>query len=166
MPTSPVVVVPGVSHVDHGITPAQLAWILAEIGPRDTDFLLEKLELPPELGTVLSGLYGPIAGDPPIGEEDVVYRRRGDRKIASRLIRRPLRPTNRVVVIACRRVRDRQMPEIDAERGPEPEPELILATVYGGPLAPREPWDESIQEVEPLLADSHAFWRDHALALE
>ena len=41
--------------------------------------------------------------------------------------------------------------------------ECILFTAYGGPAAPREPWDESLSAEE--RGASEAFWAEHALSV-
>jgi len=38
----------------------------------------------------------------------------------------------------------------------------VLYTAYGGPVAPREPFDRSLDE--EAKAESEKFWAEHALA--
>lgn len=144
------------SHLDHGLTPTQIEYILERFAGRDA-FFIETVELPPELGTVPCGLYGPVMGDGPIADYNVdddttwglglaFYRARGTRAYESRLVRRPTRPTNKVTVIA----------------GPHDSHPCVLVTAFGGPATPQEPGDPSCKDVEA----SKAFWSEHALAAE
>lgn len=135
------------SHLDHGLTEAQIAWILeqgagwgAPEGVR-----IETLELPEKLGTVPCALRGPVMGDDPIPEARVRYARRGDRAGLSRFVI-DLEPvaTCKVTVIA----------------GPHDGLPCVVYTAFGGPLAPKEPWDASPDEKEA----SQSFWTAHALA--
>lgn len=80
-----------VSHLDHDLTAAHVAWITLHFSDRD-GFFLETVELPPELPPVTCALHGPLVGDPPVPESEVSYRRRGDRP-DSRLCAREPRPT-------------------------------------------------------------------------
>jgi hypothetical protein len=41
---------------------------------------------------------------------------------------------------------------------------MILYTAFGGPAAPREPGDPSLDGNEAGLAESKAFWAEHALS--
>ena len=140
-------VVVGESHLDHGLTPAHVDWVLRRCADR-TSFFIESFELPVELAGLSSAIYGPIAGDPPVDEADVVYAVRGERSGTSRLVRLPAR-TSRVVTIVG---------------GPGDDGSMVLYTSYGGPAAPREPGDPSIAGNAEALAESRAFWAQHALA--
>lgn len=135
----PMIVLP-VSHLDHDLTPAHVAWLTSHFADR-TGFFLETVELPAELPPLTCALHGPLVGDAPVPESEVSYRRRGDRPGASRLCARPPRPTRLLTVIA----------------GPEGE------DPFGGPAAPREPFDLSLGGGEVLEA-SRAFWSEHALS--
>ena len=159
------------SHVDHGLTEAQLSYLLERFAARDS-FFIETITLPRELGTVPCGLYGPLMGDSAIRENAVTYGRRGDRAWDSRLIELPARQQHEVTVIA----------------GPHEEPcpqcttsawnilhradcptcggtgnlkyPCILYTAFGGPAAPQEAGDPGCKDPSA----SAAFWREHALA--
>lgn len=131
------------SHVDHGLSEAQLCHLLDRFTDRKA-FFLETVELPEDLGTVPCGLYGPIMEDPPIAEADVCHAQRGDRTWTSRLVDRPTRPTRKVTVIA----------------GPHDGHPCVLYTAFGGPAAPQEPGDPGCKDP----AASSAFWAEHALA--
>lgn len=137
-----------VSHLDHDLTAAHVAWITLHFADRD-GFFLETVELPPELPPVTCALHGPLVGDPPVPESEVSYRRRGDRPDSSRLCAREPRPTRLLTVIA----------------GPEGDEPCVLYTAFGGPAAPREPFDPGVAEGE-LLEASRAFWAEHALSDE
>lgn len=164
------------SHLDHSLTEAQLHYLLGRFADRG-GFFLETIELPDDLGTIPCGLWGPLMGDPPIAEIDVVRAHRGTRAWASRLVARAARPTRQVTVIA----------------GPHDGHPCVLYTAFGGPAAPQEPGDvrrqlaaleakrRALPDRSPESAEhaaiyaqilalrekravSDAFWRDHALA--
>jgi len=131
------------SHVDHGLTEAQLDYVLEHAGDGE-GFRIRQVELPPELGTAPCALHGPIMGDEPIDEAEVTYATRGDRKGESRLVTRPARRTATVTVIA----------------GPHEGDPLVLYTAFGGPPTPREPFDAPPE----AFAESSVFWAQHALS--
>lgn len=135
------------SHLDHGLTEEQVAYIMERFGERE-GFFIESFTLPDGLGTVQSALYGPIAGDPPIPEADVFYKVRGGRQGESRMVDAPPREQRKVTLIA----------------GPH-EGQTILYTAYGGPLAPREPFDV-LKEPDDVQRESNEFWSQHALSAQ
>ena len=161
------------SHVDHSLTEAQLHYLLDRFADRGA-FFIEAVTLPEDLGTVPCGLYGPSMGDPPIGEDEVSYARRGDRAWQSRLIARPARPTRQVTVIAgpheaeCSRcnaaagawnlLHCAACPDCGGTQ--KISHACILYTAFGGPSAPQEPGDPGCKD--PVA--SAAFWREHALS--
>lgn len=130
------------SHLDHDLTPEQVAYLFERFANR-TAFFIETLELLPELGTVPCFLYGPAMGDEPVHEAIVNYYNRGMRTWPTRSIARDSRPTRIVTVIA----------------GPHESEPCILYTAFGGPQAPQEPGDPGCKDVEA----SKAFWAQHAL---
>ena len=134
------------SHLDHGLSEAQVACISERFAERD-GFFIESFELPAGLGTIPCGLHGPIMGDAPVEDAEVTYAVRGDRPCESRLCDRPTRPTSTVTVIA----------------GPHEDSSCVLYTAFGGPLAPREPGDPSISD-DGERAECEAFWAEHALS--
>ena len=131
------------SHIDHGLTEEQLRYLLDRFADRAA-FFLETIELPDQLGTVPCGLYGPVMGDSPIVETEVVHEKRGTRAWTSRLVERGTRPTRMVTVIA----------------GPHDGNACMLYTAFGGPASPQEPGDPACKDPDA----SAVFWRDHALA--
>lgn len=135
-----------VSHLDHGLTAAHVAWMASYFVSR-TSFFLATVELPPELPALSCGLHGPLVGDDPVLESEVFYRARGGRPGESRLCSRPARATRLLTVIA----------------GPEGDDPCVLYTAFGGPAAPREPFDPSLVSDEDKEA-SRAFWAEHALS--
>lgn len=150
IPVNTIVILPE-SHVDH-LTPEQLGTVLTltptvtrEVGNRT----IATYELPESAGTVLCGLYGPAMGDEPVREHEVHYAPRGTRPNSSRLVHRPPRPTRTVTLIS----------------GPHRGFSRVLYTVFGGPEAPREPWDMGLETAEEI-EESGAFWREHALSAE
>jgi hypothetical protein len=128
------------SHLDHSLTPAQVEFILG-LNAKEGELTIQTVELPEELGTVPCGLYGPCMGDEPIADDEVVMEVRGNRAGPSRLIERPTRPTRQLTVIS----------------GPHDGEPCVLFTSFGGPQAPREPFEDDSEE-------SLAFWKEHALA--
>jgi hypothetical protein len=134
------------SHVDHNLSELHLQFILEAFGSRE-GFFIATLELPEHLAPLPCGLYGPLMGDAPVGEDEVTYVRRGNRPGDSRMTHRQPRKVRQMTIIC----------------GPH-EGETIMFTAYGGPCAPREPWDESLSTAE--REESVAFWKDHALAEE
>lgn len=134
------------SHLDHGLTMGQLRWVLSHFADR-SGFFIETVELPEDVdGTLSCALYGPLVGDAPVSEADVVYKPRGGRRGVSRLCSRDLRETRTLTVIA----------------GPHEGLDCVLFTVYGGPCAPKEPTDPSLKDEE--IEASEAFWSEHALS--
>lgn len=161
------------SHLDHALTEAQIAFLLATFADRG-EFFIASIELPPELGTVPCALFGPTMGDAPIADHETYQAKRGTRTYNSRLVNRDARPTRTVTIIA----------------GPHDGRPCVLYTAFGGPASPKEPGDLKAQkdaiEAERIklsdlsdehkvltvkrdvlrveLADSRAFWSEHALA--
>lgn len=133
------------SHLDHNLTPDHLAFIREKFGDREA-FFLETVDLPDGLPSLPCNLHGPTTGGEPVHEEEVHYAVRGDRKGASRLCRRPPVTVRTMTVI-----------------GGVHEGACILFTAYGGPCAPREPWDETLDEAGREV--SKAFWAEHALGV-
>lgn len=146
------------SHLDHGLSHEHVMWLIEHFADRSA-FFLETITLPIFLPEVECGLYGPICGDEPVPENTVMYKIRGERKYASRVLAlgsflpseasaSGLRKTRTLTVIA----------------GPSGDEPCVLYTSYGGPAAPREPGDPSIGAWESVL-ESRAFWATHALSL-
>jgi len=133
------------SHLDHNLTSEHVEWLLKHFADR-IGFFIETVELPRELAPVECDLYGPSVGDPPVSESDVTYLVRGNRPGASRVVRRVPRLTRTLTVIA----------------GPHGDEPVVLYTAYGGPAAPREPFDGSLRTKEEKQA-SRDFWAVHAL---
>jgi len=138
-------IVKGVSHVDH-IPSAVLETVMSKFGHKK-GFFIESVEVP---GEGPSALYGPLAGDPPVREANVVYARRNGRMGFSRCVRRPQRPSNILTVIGC--------PEAS-----HPGVDCILQTVFWGPCTEKEPYDLSLNGEEKLASLNQ--WREHALAI-
>lgn len=130
------------SHLDHGLTEAQMNYIMEKYQDRD-GFFIDTFELPKELGSVPCGLHGPATGDEPVLDSECRMEIRGSRPWHSRVCDRPTRPTQTMTVIA----------------GPHDSHPCVLYTAFGGPLAPREPGDPACDK-----AESEAFWAEHALS--
>jgi hypothetical protein len=134
------------SHTDHALTPAHLAWVLANFADRE-GFFLATVELPADLPSLPCGLHGPAVGGDPVAESEVTYAVRGGRKVASRLCDRTPQPSRLVTVIA----------------GPWGDKPCVLWTAFGGPAAPREPGDPALSSWEEVV-ESCLFWAEHALS--
>ena len=135
------------SHLDHGLTPDHIALIKERFGSRE-GFFIETIEIPEPLDSLQCGLWGPYMGDKPLKEpEEAYYVHRGERPYMSRMTYLPPRPTRYLTVIG----------------GPH-EGDTILYTAFGGPAAPREPGDPSLANDDEALAESRAFWAEHALS--
>jgi hypothetical protein len=124
------------SHLDHaGITLPHIMWILRTL---HTPFLGEgvqvvTLRIPTHLPPLPCGLYGPVMGDAPIGDDEAYYLERSGRSWASRMVA----------------AGPRQSREATAVFGPYDGHENVLFTVYGGPSAPRELDDPSLPATGP-----------------
>lgn len=137
------------SHVDH-VSAAILAHVTERFAGRDA-FFIESFDLPEGVGTLECGLYGPVMGDVPVTEAEATYTLRPGRKCATRGLKGAMmRPTRTITVIA----------------GPDNQGNpCVLYTVYGGPVAPREPGDPTIPNWEGI-EESRKFWAEHALAFK
>ena len=133
------------SHLDHGLHVSVVAHIAERFADRDA-FFIETFELPAELPSANSGLHGPLVGDAPVSDVEVWYEVRGTRQGPTRFCPRPLRVTRLVTVVA----------------GPHEGEPCVLYTAYGGPQAPREPWDTSLTPAQ--VVESQEFWATHALS--
>ena len=138
-------------HADHDMPQSVIDWAfthpdIMRIEPGQ--FVSVCLDLPVDLASVPSALYGPEAGDSPVADNEVTLEIRGNRKGPSRLIDKPHRPARRVAVIGIRGG--------------------WCFTMYGTQASepsPREPWDASLKEAgEQELKASQEFWASHALA--
>src|SRR6188768_388779 len=88
------------SHLDHGLTGPQIAYLVLTFLERD-GFFIETIELPPELGTLPCALRGPAVGDPPVGSDaPVFFQKRGGRAHASRMVAWESKRTRQLTVIA------------------------------------------------------------------
>ena len=140
-----------VFHKDHGITPAQWAFIngaLTDLDPQG--FFLQQLDIPAALGTVPCGLHGPAMGDAPVPRDEVEMVKRGAEGDPNRwldpIVDRPLRPVSYVQVIGIRDSDD------DGDH-------IKVFTCYGGPAAPQNPADPGNHDVHGATK----FWNTHAL---
>lgn len=131
------------SHLDHGLTPEQVAHVVSLFADRSA-FFIETIELPESLGTARCDLYGPLVGLPAVPESEVRYEKRGARTWESRLIECAYPRTSRMVTVIA---------------GPHDGEPCIVYTMYGGPLAPQEPGDPGCKDVDA----SREFWSKHAL---
>ena len=145
-----VVNFPEVAHDDHPMSDEQLDWIQThpEIAKLDVGtFICDVFELPKELGTMPSALYGPDAGDEPVTEEEVTYVVRGQRGEESRMIDKPVRRAKNVCVIGL--------------------VGKVAFTLYGtqsSKPSPREPWDKGFA-TEEEKQEAEKFWSEHALSI-
>lgn len=124
------------SHMDHGLGVDHVEWMKRRFAEK-TAFFVETVELPVELSSLKSGIYGPLAGDPPSAG---FYAIRMGRPWPSRLIDKPVRPTRLLTVVAG--------------PGEDESQPCVLYTAYGGPAAPKEPGDFSLG----LYCERHKSW--------
>ena len=134
------------SHADHALSQSHLDFILATFGDRQA-FFLETVDLPAELPSLPCSLHGPVMGDAGVPEREVTYLVRGARPGPSRTCDRPLRDVRTMTVIG----------------GLDDAGKMILYTAYGGPSAPREPWDPGLTTSDQY-SESLRFWSQHALS--
>lgn len=135
------------THLDHALTPAHVEFILATFGEVDA-FKIRTVAMPVYLPSLPCALIGPLTGDEIVTEDRVHYTRRGNRSGLSRMIFGPPVPSRNLSVII----------------GPDDNGEIILYTAYGGPVAPREPFDPGLTPGTPEHDASVEFWARHALA--
>lgn len=153
------------SHVDHGIDRRVRDYVRLQFRGR-TEFFVETFEYPenhpvyPSLSdwrAIHDGTPSYYVDLPPVPcalhmdvpESEVHYARRGDRQWDSRLCRREPRMVREVTIVA----------------GPHPEdPDagMVIFTMYGGPAAPREPGDPSLEG--EALEEAKSFWAKAALS--
>lgn len=150
------------SHLDHSLTEAQVAFVLSldpsKHGDLSAPVRAFSVEMPEELGTLPCALYGPVTGDSPVAEADVHYAPRGDRKGDSRLMISPRTSTGLSGTYEHRYTTGpRPSRLVTVVAGPHDGHDWVLFTAYGGPLAPREPFEDDSVEAK-------VFWAEHALA--
>jgi hypothetical protein len=129
-------------HADHALGQAHKD-LAEKVAAEKEGFFLVTLELPEDLPDLPCVLWGPVMGDPAIAESEVTRVKRSDDRPPSRVVARPTRPSRLMTVIGI---------------GGE-----TIFTAYGGPAAPREVGDPSMNEEE--AKESAEFWAQHALAL-
>lgn len=133
------------SHLDHNLTPEHVKFVLgldpSEHGDPSSPVRVFAVEMPEHLADLPCGLHGPLMGDEPVPESEVTYAVRGERKGPSRLVARPVRPSRLLAVVA----------------GPYDGHDWVLFTAYGGPVMPREPFEDDSEETREV-------WSKHALS--
>jgi hypothetical protein len=136
------------SHLDHGLTSEHLKLLFDLFGNRNS-FFIETVIIKEPLPLVPCGLYGPRMGDRKVHDDHVLWERRGDRPYLSRVLPRvPMRLQDKLTVIC----------------GPHEGHPCILYTAFGGPLAPKEVRDPSLEKDRAeSIQESIDFWADHAL---
>lgn len=133
-----------VIHADHGVTEEHLT-LIAALAPQAGFFLLT-IDLPEGVPSLLCGLHGPLAGDPPVPSSEVHWATRGERTNLSRLCDRAPRETRRMTCIG----------------NVEDVYSMTIYTAYGGELAPREITDPTLPA--DAAEESAQFWAVHALS--
>lgn len=135
------------THLDHGLNEEHIKWLKEQTKDMD-GFFVKTFELPESLPPVPCSLYGPVMGDEPIAEGRVYYARRTGREHTSRLIVAPQRAT-RLLTIIC---------------GYYDGATCVLFTAFGGPLAPKEIGDMTLEASDDeTKKKSKEFWKTHAL---
>lgn len=133
-----------VFHADHGVSNDLLLRLLKMAKVPRNGFFLKTLELPEDVPSLTSALYGPVAGDSPVGPDEVVYLRRSPDRPLSRMVHLPVRLTREVTIIGT------------AHSG-----DVVIFTAYGGKAAPKEVMDPT--HTAESKAEAEAFWSAHAL---
>jgi hypothetical protein len=146
------------SHVDHNVGALLEEGILDQFKDRGGFFIatvdLRNTEKWHRRQVPLA-LVGPSSGDLPVTEDEVEYKPRPPRAYNSRMLRRGKKGgyvrwrnahTHLVTIIA----------------GPHDGHDCVLFTIFGGPLAPKEPDDPTLKPEEREA--SVEFWKHHALA--
>lgn len=136
------------SHLDHGLKPEHIEWMLWHYLGRD-GFFIDTTELPAHLPRLQCHLHGPAMGDPPVSQHESFLARRKGRGNESRVCNRSPRKTDFITVIA----------------GPDKGDSCVLYTAYGGPSAPKEV-DGSMHPESAQYAASKKFWSQHALTYD
>lgn len=140
-----------IGHSDHGITKKQLEFIqhkrvLLEFS--DGTFIKMVIELPQNIGTVESSLYGPKSGDKPVMEKEVFYKRRGNRNGETRMLDKPKRLVSKICVIGIRNG--------------------VAFTMYGTQSdkpSPMEVWDKKFKYLSSNEQEEiRKFWKEHAIS--
>lgn len=151
------------SHIDHGLTARQLAHVLLLFAGRDA-FFKETITLPDDLGTVPCALFGPIMGDEPIPSFLVEMKSRGTRAYSSRMLSRfdPV-GTDWIKLGTKHLSTKRTVNTLTVIAGPHDGYPCVLYTTFGGPIAPKESGDSTLCDATEI-AESIAFWSEHALA--
>jgi len=151
-------VFPEIVHDDHNISFDHMHFIqtnpellLLPVGTR----IAKLFKLPDGMERVQSALYGPSAGDKPIKESEVIYEKRvtctkchSARRGYSRMVDKPTRPANNIVVIGIIG--------------------KVAFTIYGtqaNAVSPKEPWDSGCTDSVEDYEYSKDFWAIHALSM-
>lgn len=135
-----------VGHADHGVSPETLAWAVAKIAP--TGFFKETLLLPEGHADLVSKLYGPSEGDPPVKGVVMVRDVNDDYRGATPFVDLPPRPSRKLTIIGI--VKDGA---------------ALIYTAYGGAAAERVPSDPSIADKPNEIEAARKFWSEHALSI-
>lgn len=143
--------VDGVSHLDHELGLA-LVFIAEFFKSRESSVVrVETVELPRSFAKVPCALQGPAVGGLPVLDDEACLETRNGRPGPSRLCGRLPGRTWTITLVYG-----------PYSASPDAAVETVLYTAYGGPQAPREPWDTSMSPEE--RAESVAFWAVHALS--
>ena len=135
-----------IHHADHGLSEKEINLVKEVARQAEKGFFIKVIELSKNT-KLKSALMGPSVGDTPITDSHplVYYSVRGDRSHPSKMINEVGRKATHLVIIGM---------------GGQ-----SIFTAYGtenGVVAPREPWDPSLDE--EARKESEAFWAEHALA--
>lgn len=131
-------------HKDHNLTQSHIttAEDIARQWPADGEPHITTVKVDEPLP---NALYGPRSGDAPVADAEAIRRKRPDRDVEDRMVRKPTRQTNELTVIGT-----------NTPDGPQ------IWTAHGGPAA--EPHPSEAWLTPEARAKSEAFWKEHALA--
>lgn len=155
----PVRILPG-SHTDHWQDDHQFAAALAAF----TDIPADRVTVRTVDVSfdVQCALVGPVCGDPAVTEAEVRYVTRSGRAGATRALAKTPMGENHVGILRVKWPASRRVTAVfGPAQGDDPRP--VLYTMYGGPAAPREPWDPTLDDAG--RRESEAFWAEHALVV-
>ena len=155
-------------HIHSGVSVELLDWIAKKyegaVRTAEKTMLFDTFQVPAEFGQLSCGLHGPCMGDEIVNGDEVHYYVRDagkgePRAGESRLVDRPMRMVSSCTIVAG----GPNGPEWDEDE--EGKEAYVLYAVFGGALAPREPFDPDIRKEEDL-EESREFWTTHALTDE
>ena len=142
-------IISGITNIEGGLTFAQIQHVKELYKDREEEFI-ETITMPINLGLVYCCLHGPLVGELPVREDEVVYKELSKSAGGmSRLCTRPPTDSAMITVLA----------------GKDGKGRCICSKLYGGPKRPPEPFEPCVQGDPRLEDESRVFWAQHALSV-